>query len=159
MWSLEITGFDCGGSVVLSIIKFIMSVLDFVFVLVPIGLALLLVVDFFKNVMASSEGEMDKNKKMAIMRVIFCIALFLVEPVTHTIINIASRDGDSYVSCINIALNEDISKYKIEKKETDTTQYSVDLGNKKKDVIVKGKSDDDSSENTTEDGTTTNDGE
>ena len=61
---LEITGFDCGGEPVLSVIKFIMLLLDFVFFLLPMLLIVLLIVDFVKAVIAGNESAMQQTKNM-----------------------------------------------------------------------------------------------
>lgn len=123
MLFLEITGFDCGGEAILSAIKFIMLLLDVVFVLVPIILIVLLMIDLLKAVISNDEGIMNRAKNIVLRRVIICVCLFLVGPITHVVINIAGDNNDTYLSCIKIALNEDLSQYKIE--------YTYDTSNSK----------------------------
>ena len=76
-----LTGFDCGGEVVLMIIKYVFLLLKLVFFIVPIGLIVMLSVDFVKNVTASDDGAMKKNLNVIIKRIIMCMALFLVDPI------------------------------------------------------------------------------
>ena len=109
-----LTGFDCGGEVVLMIIKYVFLLLKLVFFIVPIGLIVMLSVDFVKNVTASDEGAMKKNLNVIIKRIIMCMALFLVDPIVHTTINLLGDLGIDYVSCIKIAENGDLTQYKLE---------------------------------------------
>ena len=103
----------CGGADVLGAIKFVMIILDAVFIIVPIILILLLIIDFAKNVIAKEEGDMKKNLSLAIKRLVMCIALFLVVPITHTFIRLVGEDGQNFITCFNIAINRDVSGYSI----------------------------------------------
>lgn len=135
---LEITGFDCGGEQVLRAIKFISGLLDVIFILLPILLTLLLVIDFIKNIMASSEDDMKKRTSLIIKRVIICIAVFLVEPITHMAINTIGNNKDNYVTCIKIAKEtEDLSIYEIKVPEVKNDKnYSF---RDKKTIVVNPK--------------------
>lgn len=135
---LEITGFDCGGEQVLKAIKFIMGLLDAIFILLPIILTLLLVIDFIKNIMALSEDTMKKQTSLMIKRVIICIAVFLVEPITHLAINAIGNNEDNYVTCIKIAKEtKDLSIYEIKVPEVKNNKsYSF---KDKKSIVVNPK--------------------
>ena len=135
---LEITGFDCGGEQVLRAIKFISGLLDVIFILLPILLTLLLVIDFIKNIMASSEDDMKKRTSLIIKRVIICIAVFLVEPITHMAINTIGNNKDNYVTCIKIAKEtEDLSIYEIKVPEVkNDKKYSFE---EKRTIVVNPK--------------------
>ena len=135
MSHLEITGFDCGGSTVLAVIKFIMNALDIIFIIMPMILIVMLMIDFVKSVTSSDEEAMGKNRNLSIKRVIMCIALFLVEPITHAIIEFASDGNSTYISCVKIAQTEDISKYKIEIPEVKIEKKDIDLSGKKSVAI------------------------
>lgn len=102
---------NCGGIEVLKVIKFIWELLDIVFILIPIGLILFIALDFAKNVIAGKEDEMKKNMSIAIKRIIYCIAIFLVEVIVQFAINLLGENGVSYAKCINIATTEDLSQY------------------------------------------------
>ena len=66
----------CGGADVLRILRFVFILLDMVCWIVPIGLIVMLMIDFGKNVIAGKEDEMKKNVNIAIKRIIYCIVLF-----------------------------------------------------------------------------------
>ncbi len=122
----EITGFECGGQAILSVIKFIMKLLDLVLFIVPILLIVMVSIDFVKNVITNDEGQMKKNFQLVIKRILMCGALFLVDPLVHFSINLLGENGVDYASCVRIALNEDLSQYKID--------YSSNEGNDSQEV-------------------------
>ena len=125
----------CGGADVLGAIKFAMTILDAVFIIIPIIVILLTVIDFSKNVIAKEEGDMKKNLSLAIKRIIMCIALFLIVPSTHAIIKVVGENSKNFITCIKVATTEDITKYSLssllesgnsiqaETKETTKNQY------------------------------------
>ena len=107
-----LTGFDCGGETVLTIIKYVMQLLNILYFIVPIGLIVMLSVDFVKNVVASDENKMKKNLQLIIKRVIMCMALFLVKPIVVTTINLLDDLGVDYMQCLEIATSDDLSQYR-----------------------------------------------
>lgn len=128
---LETTGFDCGGADILGVIKFVWSLLDIVFIVVPIGLIIMVSLDFAKNVMAGKEDEMRKNAMIALKRLIYCVALFLVMPIVSFAISLLGEQDVSYAKCIEIATSEDLSQYKIEyddEYEVTEPNFSKDSG-------------------------------
>lgn len=114
-------GFQCGGADVLGVIKFVWALLDIVFIVVPIGLIVMVSLDFAKSVIASKEDEMKKNAMIALKRLIFCVALFLVMPIVSFAISLLGKQDVSYAKCIEIATTEDLSKYKIDYEDDYTT--------------------------------------
>lgn len=104
---LDVTAIDCGGIEILKVIKFIWSLLDIVFIIVPIGLLLFITLDFGKSVIASKEDEMRKNLSIVIKRLILCVVLFLVPIIVNAVINILAVAGVDVIAnfdeCIDIA--------------------------------------------------------
>lgn len=94
---------QCGGVDVLRVIKFIWQLLDIVFIVVPIGLILMVSIDFAKNVIAGREDDMKKNLSLVIKRLIFCVALFLVNPIVSFTIDLLGEYGVDYLQCITQA--------------------------------------------------------
>ena len=127
-------GVTCGGADVLRVIKFVWQLLDIVFIAVPIGLILIIMVDFAKNVMAGREDDMKKNLNLVIKRLIFCVALFLVDPIVHFAIDLLGDQEVNSAKCIEIATTtDDLSKYEIDYGDEDfsfvsTPNYSKDSG-------------------------------
>lgn len=103
----------CNNPDVLRVIMYIKILLKYVFILVPMGLMLMMGLDFFKNVVAGKEDEMSKNTKLSLKRLIFCVALFFVPTIVSLVVKIIddSLETDtSYVSCITNAESSIIEK-------------------------------------------------
>ena len=107
----------CNNPDVLRVIMYIKILLKYIFILVPIGLILMMGLDFFKNVVAGREEDMNKNTKLSLKRLIFCVVLFFVPTIVSFVIKIVddSLETDtSYISCITNAESSTI-----EEKEAD----------------------------------------
>ena len=102
----------CEVSNVLKVIYFIKELLKVAFIIIPMGLTVMLTVDFAKSVI-SNEDEMEKNKKLAIKRVIMCIILFFVPFITKIAFNILHNSGIivDYSTCIARANTIEISRF------------------------------------------------
>ncbi len=114
--TINIFGTTCGGAEILKVIKFIWTLLDIVLFIVPIGLIVMISIDLAKNVIAGKEDEMKKNFNIAIKRIIFCIFLFLVEPICSFAIDLLGDTADmGWATCVNIATdpNTDFSEYEV----------------------------------------------
>ena len=104
---------DCGGEGILKIIKFIWILLDCVKFIVPMGLIVMVMVDFAKNVISGREDDMKKNVNMVLKRVVFAMAIFLIPSIVQTAIHLLGKYWVDYAFCIDIAVNEsDLSKYR-----------------------------------------------
>ena len=109
-----VTGFTCGGADVLKIIKFVKILLDMIFFIVPMGLIVIIIIDLAKNVIASKDDEMKKNFGIAIKRIMYCVALFLVEPIVTFAIDFIGENSETYLDCIEIAESDNVWQYKID---------------------------------------------
>lgn len=107
-------GVECGGAGVLRIIKFVFEILDILFFVVPMGLIVIVSFDFFKSVIAGKSDDMKKNFMMAVKRILFCIALFLISPVVDFSMKLLGDENIGYLQCITIALEDDLSQYEVE---------------------------------------------
>lgn len=139
-----LTGFDCGGADVLKVIKFIWNLFEVAFIIIPIILIAIVSFDFFKNVMAGKEDDMKKNLNIVFKRFLYCIAIFLVEIIVQTAINLLGDAGIDFAECINIATTEDLSQYEIIPEES----YDAETPNWDKNNNFTG-SDSDNSTGTT----------
>ena len=113
MLFLEVTGFDCGGADVLRIIKFIFNLLDVVLFIIP-----MILIDMVKNVISVKDDVAKKNLGIGIKRIIFCIALFLIDSIVYTAIGLLGKSEYlSYAQCVEIAKTHDLSNYEIDYEE------------------------------------------
>ena len=100
---------DCGGADILRIVKFVFTLLDIVLFIVPIGLIVMIMMDFSKNVIAGKEDEMKKNVSIVIKRIIYCMVLFLIPTIVRFAIGLVSDVGVTAAECMDWALNKDLS--------------------------------------------------
>ena len=109
---------DCGGADILRILKFVFILIDLACFLVPIGLIIMIMLDFSKNVIAGKEDEMKKNVSIVIKRLIYCVVIFLVPTIVNFAVKLVSDTGDNIAArasyCIDYAKNGDLSKCKID---------------------------------------------
>lgn len=114
---MNVTGFDCGGADVLRILKFVFTLIDVVLFIVPIGLIVIVMVDFAKNVIAGKEDEMKKNLGTAIKRILYCVVIFFVDDFSYFVVGLVGSAGveaaDKAYSCIDIAKTHDLSQYEM----------------------------------------------
>ncbi len=106
----------CENPNLLRIIFFIKQLIDVVFIIVPIGLILFIIIDFAKAMMSSNGDGMKKSSKITVRRIVYAVALFFVP----LIVNIAtdaleetldSSDYKSYLTCWTNANKEKIAIY------------------------------------------------
>lgn len=110
-----VTGFSCGGAEVLRVLKFVFMLIDLILFIVPMGLIVMVMVDFMKNVIAGKEDEMKKNASVAIKRIGFAAVLFLIPYIVGFVISLLGSLGVDYATCIKIAEEEDnLWKYTID---------------------------------------------
>lgn len=102
----------CETSSVLKTVYFILQLLKVAAILIPIGLIVMLTIDFAKSII-SSEDEMEKHKKLAIKRIIMCIFLFLVPSIVKISFNILHNSEIivNYTKCIAFAKEETIGRF------------------------------------------------
>ena len=100
----------CQTSAILKVIYFIFEIIKLAFIIVPIGLIVMITVDFAKNVM-SNEDEMKKNLSLVFKRVIMCVAIFFVPTIVRLAMNLVDIADPSfnipYRECIE---NANLSK-------------------------------------------------
>lgn len=93
----------CTNPAVLRIILFIDTLLDIVLFIIPIGLIVMLMIDFSKNVIAGKEDEMKKNVSLAIKRIIFCVIIFLIPTIVNFVNSLLGNLGVDYFQCLTNA--------------------------------------------------------
>lgn len=109
-----VTGFDCGGADILRVIKFVWILLDIVLFVIPMILIIMVSVDLVKNVISGRADDAKKNLQIAIKRIIFCMALFLIPTIVDVAVKLLGDVGVDYAKCIEIAQKDDLSKYEMD---------------------------------------------
>lgn len=91
----------CSEPTFLGVIFFIKQLLKIAWILIPIGLIVMAMVDLAKSVLANGTDEMAKNGKVLIKRVLVCLSLYLIPTFVNFVINLMG-DGvldSDFVSC------------------------------------------------------------
>lgn len=94
----------CQHPDILRVLYFIYLLLDIVFVVVPIGLVIMLMVDFTKAVIAGEEKEQIKNTKLVVKRIIYAVLIFVIPWVVNVLMifidEVGLDIGGDYRTCI-----------------------------------------------------------
>lgn len=105
----------CENPDILRILYFGLKILDYIFLLIPIGLIIFVIIDVVKIVIAGDEKEAKGNQKTIINRVIFAVLLFFVPTIVAAIMNVLAESGikSNYAKCIENANKTSIQQYQI----------------------------------------------
>ena len=112
----------CENVAILKLLYFIRTLLDLVLFAIPIGVVVMVMLDFGKNVIAGKEDEMKKNLNIAIKRLIYSVVIFLVPTIVEFAINGLGEFNVDYKSCFYVTLDE-IDKMETEQKAKCTGEY------------------------------------
>ena len=91
----------CESSGFLKIVWFILQLLNIAFIVVPIGLIIMVTVDFFKSILADLD-TMTSNLKLAIKRILFCVVIFFLPTIVNLFVGVLDDVGIElgYSECI-----------------------------------------------------------
>ena len=101
----------------LNIIKFVNSILDIVYFIVPMLAIVIITVDFAKSVVSSSEEQMKKNISIVIKRIVTLIILFIIPNIINLVINIANTKDTEWTMYLEESNYNNVEKYKVECEE------------------------------------------
>lgn len=127
----------CEISDVLKVIYFVEELLKILFIIVPVGLILMLSVDFAKNVIAGNVDEMQKNFNLALKRILMAVGLFLVPTIVSFLVSFLGSLGVPYADCLENANLSQIEVFEEQEKkeeeerkkqeESENNNHSADL--------------------------------
>lgn len=135
----------CTEPEVLKVILFVLTLLNMLFFIVPIGLIVMISVDFLKNVIAANLDDMSKNLKIVIKRITYCVVLFLVPSIVSFVIDLSTSSISSlnvdYESCLKnteyIEYYEKLSALKeAEKKEKEQNKTKRKATKEKVETVI-----------------------
>ncbi len=119
----------CESSTVLKVFYFIIQLIKIACTVIPIGLILMMSFDFFKSVIASEDGEMNKNTKLVFRRVLYCIIVFAIPTIVNLTVSILNSANVKlvYNTCISNATLDKIKDFETkEKQEKEEIDYTPD---------------------------------
>ena len=100
----------CDNSDILSIIRVIKVVVTLIRIVVPIILIFSLSINYLKAVKSNDSDLISKANKSAVPKIIAALLVFYIPTFVNILADISSYDSNSYISCINNANSEYISK-------------------------------------------------
>lgn len=114
----------CYDPEVLRVILFFNMILDIVFTIIPIGLILMLMIDFSKAVIASKEEEQVKSTKLVGKRILYAILVFMVQFIVNTILIILDEVEvlEEYTACRKNATQDQITYWQDIKDEKEKAE-------------------------------------
>ncbi len=137
----------CQNEDALEIILVSSRILKLLFTIIPIILILMISIDFAKSVISNSEDNMKKQLNIAIKRIIYCIAIFLIPYIVSSVINVFSDSDIKLLDCITNATEEKISYYRKLHQSEDYKSASSKGNTKKSASSKKDKNKDKSKDN------------
>lgn len=140
----------CQNPTILRVLYFASLFLDIAFVVIPIGLIIMLLVDFSKVVISGKEEDQIKTNKLVVKRIMYAVFIFVTPWMINfvmTIINKVGIDiGGDFNLCINTvkaisAGTDNIEKYDalLEKEEEIEKKKLNERREKEKDISSEGK--------------------
>lgn len=102
----------CENSNILEMIRFIIKILNIVFITAPIILIVFIIIDFVKGIVSGSENEMKKTLSTVLRRILYCVIIFFVPMTVNIIVNILGDLGVNYMDCITNATDDKIQNFK-----------------------------------------------
>ena len=103
----------CTEPSILKVILFIKTLLRVVLFIVPMGLIIMVSVDFGKNIIAQNTDDMKKNLQLAIKRILYCVVLFLVPTIVEATMSMFDKFGLDYAACISNAESVTIKSFEL----------------------------------------------
>lgn len=105
----------CQHPDVLRVLYFGSLILDIVTVIIPIGLILMLLIDFAKAVISSNPDEQIKSTKLVTKRILYAIIVFAIPWIVSIFVSILDSVGldkeNNYIECLNNSKNSHIIEY------------------------------------------------
>lgn len=92
----------CESSGLLKIIAFLKIIMNIVFIIAPIGLILMVSIDFAKSVISGDEDKQRKTVELGFNRILYAALLFAVPYMVSLFMTIISA-GSDYANCLLLA--------------------------------------------------------
>lgn len=128
----------CEDIAVLKTVLFIKEMLEIVLYIIPIILILMIMLDLTKNVIANKDDEMRKNFQIAIKRIIYAVALFLVPTIVNFVIHGLGEFTSDYKTCLQVTKESIEEQIKENKKKCENEEgYEWDSGTNQCLIIPK----------------------
>ena len=132
----------CNNSSMLNTILFIKNLIDIIFVVVPIVLALFFTIDLAKNVFSKNDQDNQKNLKLGLRRIIYSLILLFVPLLIKTFMGMVS-EYSKVASCYDLATESKVKEL-YDKEEAEYKKQKEESNKKNEEnasIITKEKQD------------------
>ena len=132
----------CEKSSFLKSVYFIKELIKIACLLIPIGLIIMLSIDFMKNII-SKEEDMNKNLRLSIKRIIYCITIFMIPTIVNVSVSLLNNTNIStvYNECLsnaNIEIIKSFEEYEDYDNEEEYTKAAPTDPDSNKTIVAKG---------------------
>ena len=102
----------CQNPGVLRVLYFVYLLIDVLFIIVPISLIIILLIDFFKATISSGDTA-KKSAKMVGKRIISAVLVFCIPWIVNVIMGLLNSAGlqTEYLACLENAKSGDFTYY------------------------------------------------
>ena len=107
----------CHNVDLLKAIMFAKAILNIIFIIVPIGLIIMMAIDFLKVVVAGNENEQKKSFNISLKRAISVVILFFVPTMVDLLMSLLGNLNVDWNFCYNYATKENIEIVAVENVE------------------------------------------
>lgn len=118
---------ECHNVDLLKTIMFVKAILNIIFIVVPIGLIIMMAIDFLKVVIAGNENDQKKDFNMSLKRVISIVVLFFVPTIVDLLMSLLGNLNVDWNFCYNYATRENIEIVAVENVEQLLAETKKDL--------------------------------
>ena len=135
----------CASSGILKIFAFLKIILNFIFIIAPIGLIIMVSIDFAKAVISGDADAQKKSMELGFNRILYAVFLFAVPYMVSVIVTILGNMGSDYARCLELAGNPEaiaqLEKEENAKKEAkkDAKKAQLDAQTEKARIAAENK--------------------
>lgn len=124
----------CSNPNLLRVIYFGYIIMQVIFTLVPIGLILMLLIDFSKAVIMANDDKVTKSTKIVVQRIVSAIVVFSMPWIVSALMSFVNSTGvsgsNNYLTCIDNARSGDFDYY--------DRLYNTGTNNARNDTVNNG---------------------
>lgn len=122
---------NCGPAGFLKVLYFFKLILDIVFIIIPVALIIIIIIDFSKAIISSDVDAQGKIFKHSINRIIYALIVFFVPTIVAIVNDILGDFGVDYSRCLNNLTIEKINYLDSAEYEYEEAEKYVALAEKK----------------------------
>ena len=117
----------CSSSGILKIFAFLKIIINFIFIIVAIGLIIMVSIDFAKAIISGDADAQKKSIELGFNRILYAIFLFAVPYMVSVVVTILDNMGSDYARCLELAGDPKvIAQLEIQENNMKEAKYSAE---------------------------------